>query len=184
MEKKYFLEAMIMVLKAVIRLAENYADAAEAMAAKEKDPQRKIELEQIAATCRWVPANPARNFSEAMQSLWFDQILSTPASTHNFGRFDQYMYPYYKKDIDAGAISDEDVLELLCELRIKCMKPENIKISRSKRTQHAGFAKWRNMTIGGVKPDGQDATNALTYLVLEAAEKMKLPHPYPDVESS
>jgi pyruvate formate-lyase/glycerol dehydratase family glycyl radical enzyme len=176
-EKKYFLEAMIMVLKAVIRLAENYADAAESLAAMEKDSRRKKELEQIAAACRWVPANPARNFTEAMQSLWFDQILSTPASTHNFGRFDQYMYPYYKMDMDAGAINDDQVLEMLCELRIKCMKPENIKISSAKRSQHAGFAKWRNMTIGGVTPHGDDATNALTYLVLEAAEQMKLPHP-------
>ena len=176
-EKKYFLEAMIMVLKAVIRLAERYADAAEAMAANEKDPQRQKELAQIAATCRWVPANPARNFREAMQSLWFDQILSTPASTHNFGRFDQYMYPYYQKDIEAGVLSDDDVMEMLCELRIKCMKPENIKISSAKRSQHAGFAKWRNLTIGGVKPDGEDATNALTFLLLDAAEKMNLPHP-------
>jgi len=175
-EKKYFLEAMVMVLKAVIRLAERYADVAEMMAAKEKDPQRKRELKEIAETCRWVPANPARSFTEAMQSLWFDQILSTPASTHNLGRFDQYMLPFYKKDIDAGIISDEEVLDLLCELRIKCMKPENIKLSRSKRSQHAGFAKWRNMTIGGVKTDGEDATNELTYLVLEAAKRMKTTH--------
>ena len=68
-------------------------------------------------------------------------------------------------------------MELLCELRIKCMKPENIKISGAKRSQHAGFAKWRNMTIGGVKPNGEDATNELTYLVLDAAEKMRLTHP-------
>ena len=73
-------------------------------------------------------------------------------------------------------ISDEEVLALLCELRIKCMKPENIKLSRSKRSQHEGFAKWRNMTIGGVKPDGKDATNELTYLVLEAANRMRIPH--------
>ena len=111
-----------------------------------------------------------------MQSLWINQILFTPASTTNLGRFDQYMYPFYRKDIDEGRISDAEVLELLCELRIKCMKPENIKLSGAKRSQHVGFAKWRNMTIGGVKPDGTDAANELTYLVLEAANKSKIPH--------
>ena len=85
-----------------------------------------------------------------MQSLWFNQILSTPSSTHNFGRFDQYMYPFYKKDRDEGKITDEEVLDLLCELRVKSMRPENIKLSAAKRSQHSGFAKWRNMTIGGV----------------------------------
>jgi len=175
-EKKYFLEATIMVLKAVSCLAGRYADAAESMAVKEKDPRRKEELEKIAISCRWVPANRPRNFHEAMQSLWFNQILFTPASTHNLGRFDQYMYPFYRVDIDEGRITDNDVLDLLCELRIKCMKPENIKLSASKRSQHVGFAKWRNMTIGGVKFDGQDATNELTYLVLEAVDRTRTTH--------
>lgn len=175
-EKKYFLKSVILVLKAVIRLAERYADAAEALAAKERNPQRKKELERIAEACRWVPANSPRNFYEAMQSLWFNQILFTPASTHNLGRFDQYMYPFYRKDIDEDKISDEEVLDLLCELRIKCMKPENIKLSGAKRSQHVGFAKWRNMTIGGVNPDGTDATNELTYMVLEAADKTRITH--------
>lgn len=175
-EKKYFLESVILVLKAVIQFAERYADAAEALAENEKDPQRKKELERIAEACRWVPANPARNFYEAMQSLWFNQILFTPASTHNLGRFDQYMYPFYRRDMDNGMISDEEVLDLLCELRIKCMKPENIKLSSAKRSQHVGFAKWRNMTIGGVKPDGTDATNELTYLALEAANRLRITH--------
>ena len=175
-QKKYFLEGMIIVLKAVIRLADRYADAAESLAMNEKDPERKKELERIAQTCRWVPANRPRNFYEAMQSLWINQILFTPASTQNLGRFDQYMYPFYRKDTDEGKINNEEVLDLLCELRIKCMKPENIKLSGAKRSQHVGFAKWRNMTIGGVKPDGKDATNELTYLVLEAANKLKIPH--------
>jgi len=175
-EKKCFLEAMIIVLKSVIRLADRYADAAESLAANIKDPQRKKELEKIAEACHRVPANRPRNFHEAMQSLWINQILFTPASTTNLGRFDQYMYPFYRQDMDEGKISEEEVLDLLCELRIKCMKPENIKLSGAKRTQHVGFAKWRNMTIGGVKPDGTDATNELTYLVLEAANKLRIPH--------
>jgi pyruvate-formate lyase len=104
-----------------------------------------------------------------MQSFWFLQLVSTPTSTQNLGRFDQFMYPFYRGDKDRGQLSDEEVLALLCELRIKCMRPENIKISPQKRMQHGGFAKWRVMTIGGVTPDGKDATNELTYLVLDAA---------------
>ena len=126
--------------------------------------------------CRRVPADSPENFYQAMQSLWFNQILSTPSSTHNFGRFDQYMYPFYKKDRDNGNITDEKVLDLLCELRAKSMRPENIKLSAAKRSQHSGFAKWRNMTIGGVTADGKDASNELTYLALEAANRLRTPH--------
>jgi pyruvate formate-lyase/glycerol dehydratase family glycyl radical enzyme len=175
-EKKLFLEATIMVLRSIIRLAGRYAEAAAALAEKEIEPRRKEELRRIAGTCRRVPANSPRSFYQAMQSLWFDQILCTPTSTHNFGRFDQYMYPFYKKDREEGRTSDEEVLALLGELRLKCMRPENIKLSRAKRSQHAGFAKWRNMTIGGVTPDGKDASNELTYLVLEAANRLRTPH--------
>ncbi len=175
-EKKLFLEGSIMVLKSVIRLAHRYAEAAEKLADEENKPRRKGDLKRIAETCRRVPANSPLSFYQAMQSLWFNQILFTPASTHNLGRFDQYMYPFYKKDLDEGKTNYEEVLALLCELRLKCMRPENIKLSSSKRSQHAGFAKWRNMTIGGVKADGSDASNELTYLVLEAAICLPTPH--------
>jgi pyruvate formate-lyase/glycerol dehydratase family glycyl radical enzyme len=175
-EKKLFLTASLTVLKAVIRLAIRYAEAAEKLAAAEKNPLRKKQLERITEACRWVPANSPKNFFQAMQSLWFNQILSTPTSTHNLGRFDQYMYPFFKSDQDNRQIDNEEVLALLCELRLKCMKPENIKLSRAKRSQHAGFAKWRNMTIGGVTADGKDASNELTYLVLEAANRLRTPH--------
>jgi pyruvate formate-lyase/glycerol dehydratase family glycyl radical enzyme len=175
-DKKLFLTASLITLKAVIRLADRYAEAAEKLAESEKDPHRKKHLQIIAETCHQVPANSPKNFYQAMQSLWFNQILSTPTSTHNLGRFDQYMYPFYKSDQDKGQINNEEVLDLLCELRIKCMRPENIKLSRAKRSQHAGFAKWRNMTIGGVTVEGKDASNELTYLVLEAANRLRTPH--------
>jgi pyruvate formate-lyase/glycerol dehydratase family glycyl radical enzyme len=174
--KKLYLEASLTILKAIIRLANRYAEAADGMAAAEKDPGRKKQLEKIAEACRRVPANSPRNFYEAMQSFWFNQILSSPTSTHNLGRFDQFMYPFYKEDLKKSRTNDEEVLALLCELRIKCMRPENIKLSSAKRKQHAGFAKWRNMTIGGVTADGKDASNELTYLVLEAANRLRTPH--------
>ncbi|MGD9158277.1 MAG: pyruvate formate lyase family protein [Desulfobacteraceae bacterium] len=174
--KKQFLTASLIVLKATIRLSERYAEEAERLAAMETDGGQRKNLERIAEACRRVPANPPENFYQAMQSLWFNQILSTPSSTHNFGRFDQYMYPFYKKDRDEGKITDEEVLALLCELRVKSMRPENIKLSAAKRSQHSGFAKWRNMTIGGVTADGKDASNELTLLVLEAANRVRTPH--------
>lgn len=175
-EKKLFLEASIIVLKAAIRLANRYAEAAETLAEKEGNVRRKKELMRIAEACRWTPANRPNTFFQAMQSLWFNQLLSAPTSTYNLGRFDQYMYPFYKKDIEEGRIDQEEVLTLLCELRIKCMRPENIKLSSAKRSQHAGFAKWRNMTIGGVTADGRDASNELTCLVLEAAQRFRTAH--------
>ncbi len=174
--KKQFLTASLIVLKAVIRFAERYAEEAERMAASETDAACRKNLERIAAACRRVPADPPEDFYQAMQSLWFNQIISTPSSTHNFGRFDQYMYPFYKKDRDDGKITDEEVLDILCELRVKSMRPENIKLSAAKRSQHSGFAKWRNMTIGGVTADGKDAGNELTWLVLEAANRVRTPH--------
>ncbi len=174
--KKQFLVASLIVLKAIVRFAERYAEEAERLAAIEADGACRKNLKRIATACRIVPANPPGNFYQAMQSLWFNQILSTPSSTHNFGRFDQYMYPFYKKDRDEGKITDEEVLDLLCELRVKSMRPENIKLSAAKRSQHSGFAKWRNMTIGGVTSDGKDASNELTWLVLEAANRVRTPH--------
>ncbi|MEM3580267.1 MAG: pyruvate formate lyase family protein, partial [Candidatus Bathyarchaeia archaeon] len=142
---------------------------------KENDPLRKKELERIAETCRWVPANPARTFYEAIQSFWFIYLV-TQQSTAGMGRFDQYMYPFYKRDKDSGRITDEEVLALLCELRIKDMELISAPVRGIKRQQYAGFAKWHNMIIGGVTPDGRDATNELTYLVLEAAKIVRTPH--------
>jgi formate C-acetyltransferase len=174
-EKKCFLEAVIISLNAIIRLAHRYANLAEEMALKEKDPVRKKELERIAETCRWVPANPARTFYEAIQSFWFIYLV-IQQSTAGMGRFDQYMYPFYKRDKESGRITDDEVLALLCELRIKDMELVRIALRPVKRQQQAGIAKWHNMIIGGVTPDGKDATNELTYLILEAAKIVRTPH--------
>jgi formate C-acetyltransferase len=122
-----------------------------------------------------VPANPARSFYEALQSFWFI-FLVVQQSTASVGRFDQYMYPFYKKDIEEGRISEAEVLELLQLLRIKDMHLINTPLRGAKRQQYTGFAKWHNFTIGGVTPDGQDATNRLTYLILEAAKRTRTPH--------
>jgi pyruvate formate-lyase/glycerol dehydratase family glycyl radical enzyme len=174
-KKAYFLQAVIISLKAVIQLANRFADLATEIALKEADQVRKAELLRIAETCRWVPANPARSFYEALQSFWLI-FLVVQQSTASVGRFDQYMYPFYKKDIEEGRISEAEVLELLQLLRIKDMHLINTPLRGAKRQQYTGFAKWHNFTIGGVTPDGQDASNRLTYLILEAARRTRTPH--------
>jgi pyruvate formate-lyase/glycerol dehydratase family glycyl radical enzyme len=174
-EKAEFLKAVIVAHEAIIRFAHRFADLADEMAAKEIDTNRRKELEKIAVTCRQVPANRAGTFYEAIQSLWFIFLMITPSPTASIGRFDQYMYPFYKKDIEAGEITDEDVLELLQCLRIKDMQI-NRTSGKLARQKNAGMAKWHNMTIGGVTPEGEDATNELSYLVLDALRLCPVPH--------
>ncbi len=174
-EKKDFLRSVIIVHKAVINLANRYAQLAQEMARNEKDSTRKKELERIAHACRWIPAYPARNFFEALQSFWFTFLLVCPSPTSAAGRFDQYMYPFYKKDKDAGKISDDEVLELLECLRIKDIKLNRVS-GQANRKKNSGMAKWHNWTIGGVTREGKDATNELTYLLLEAAKQTRIPH--------
>ena len=168
-------EAMIIALKALGHLGERYAELAFEMAKKEDRPERKAELLEIAEICRHVPRQPARNFREAMQAFWFVFLMHCPCSTIAAGRFDQYMYPYYKADIDAGAITDEEVIELLCCLRMKDMEI-NRTSGKMMRQSQSGLAKWHNFIIGGQKKDGSDASNELSYLLLEAARIAQVPH--------
>jgi len=173
-KKKDFLNSVIICDKAIIRFANRFAVLATDMAAKEADPTRKKELERIAVTCQWVPANPARSFYEAMQSYWFIYMMLA-CGIFSMGRFDQFMYPFYQKDIAEGRITDDEVLELLQCLRIKDMQ-FIVDFTLEQRKKHAGAGKWDNMCIGGVTPDGKDATNELTYLILEAAMRCQTPH--------
>lgn len=175
LEKADFLKSVIIVHKAFINFANRYADLAAEMASKEKNEKRRKELERIEEACRNVPANPARNFFEALQAFWFVFLLVTPSPTAAACRFDQYMYPFYKKDIEAGITTDEEVLELL-----ECLRIKDVAINRvsgmQNRKKNSGMAKWHNWTIGGVTKDGKDASNELTYLLLEAAKETQIPH--------
>lgn len=174
-EKRDFWEGVIIVFEAWVRFANRYADLAEKMAAEEKDEKRAAELKEMARICRKVPYEPADTFREALQSFWFTFLMCCPSPTTSAGRFDQYMYPFYKKDIEAGIITDDEVLELLEIMRCKCMKINRVS-GKANRAKNAGMAKWYNWTIGGVKRDGTDATNELSYLLLEAAQDTHLPH--------
>lgn len=174
-EKRNFWEGVVIVFEAWVRFANRYADLAEKMAGEESDPTRKAELLEMARICRKVPYEPAGSFREAMQSFWFTFLMVCPSPTSTAGRFDQYMYPFYRKDIDAGVITDDEVLELLEIMRCKVMKINRVS-GKANRAKNAGMAKWYNWTIGGQKADGSDATNELSYLLLEAAKDTHLPH--------
>ncbi|MEJ2109528.1 MAG: pyruvate formate lyase family protein [Acidobacteriota bacterium] len=170
-----YLQAVVRMHRAAIDFAGRYADLAAEMAKKEDRPGRKKELEEMAEICRKVPANPAQTFREALQSFWFIFLMINPSPTAAAGRFDQYMHPFYHADKIAGRITDAEALELLECLRIKDMQLNRISGERN-RKKNAGLAKWHNWTIGGVTSDGRDATNDLTYLLLEAAKETRLPH--------
>lgn len=167
-EKFRFYQAGIICLNAVKKLGLRYSELAAEMAAKESDPVRKAELEQISEICAQVPGKPARTFREAMQAFWFEFIMLSPATTLPGDRFDQIMYPYYKADLDAGRITPEEATELLCLLRLKDMEL-NRTSGKNNRKKNAGMAKWHNFVIGGQTPDGKDATNDISYMMLDAA---------------
>ena len=174
-KQAHFLQALIIANKAVMGIAQRYARLAADMAARETEPTRKRELEQIAETCARVPAQPARNFREAMQSFWFLWLM-VASGTAAGGRFDQFMYPYYRADRDAGLIDDRQVVELLAALRVKVMQVNFVAGGKAQREKWAGMARWNNWVIGGVDAKGDDASNELSYLLLDAAKICPTPH--------
>ena len=174
-KKSDFLRSVLIINEALVRLAGRYAALAREMASKEKNSARRQELLTIAETCERVPGEPARTFREAMQSFWFTWSMIAQGTTPG-GRFDQFMYPYYRKEIDTGRLTDADVLELLECLRIKVMQYNFVGGGSMQRQKWAGLARWHNWVIGGVTPDGTDATNELSYLILEAASDCQTPH--------
>lgn len=176
-KKRDYLTAVIVAHKAIIRFAGRFSVLAQELASKESKWARKQELEEIGKVCQWVPANPARTFHEAIQSFWFMYLMTSSVLTTNaIGRFDQYAYPFLKKDKEEGRLTDEQALELLQCLRIKDMQINYTSASQKDREKWSGLAKWHNMIVGGQTPDGQDATNELSYLVLEAAKRCPTPH--------
>ncbi len=174
-KKHDFLESVIISLSAIVRIAGRYANLANQMAANEKDPRREQELVHIADICRRVPGEPARTFREALQSFWFIWLMILGGTTAG-GRFDQFMYPFYTHDVNNGRIDDDQVLELLQCLRIKIMQYNFVAGGKLQREKWSGMARWHNWVIGGVTRQGDDATNALSYLILEAARQCPTPH--------
>ncbi len=178
-EQKEFLEAVIIALKAAVNFAKRFANLAKEMAEKETDEKRRAELLKITEHCEWVPANPARTFWEALQSLWFAHLLvQIESNGHSigYGRFDQFMHPFYQKDIEAGIITSEEVVELLECLYIKTTELNKVRDWESTRVV-MGYPMFQQLTIGGQTIDGKSAINDLSWLVLEAAANQKIIQP-------
>ncbi len=173
--KTDFLHSVIIANSAIVRLARRFGALAAEMAAREQELVRRRELEEIAETCRRVPSNPARTFREAIQSFWFIWMMIAQGTAPG-GRFDQYMYPFYRGDKEAGRLTDGQAVELLICLRLKVMQYNFVGGGKAQREKWSGLARWNNWVVGGVRPDGKDATNELTYLILEAANQCRTPH--------
>ena len=177
--KQPFLKAVVIVDRAVIKWAGRFAALAREKAAAERDRERKRELEQIADICDRVPANPARNFREALQVMAF--IMATVQIESNgvsigTGRLDQYCFPYYKKDIEKGTITKDQALELLECLWLKIAESNRV-AGEMLNFAHSGYPFWIQVPVGGQTANGYDATNELSYLLLDVSSNMQLHEP-------
>ena len=176
--KIILLQAMVIVLKAGIAYGKRYAALARALA-KEAKGTRKAELLSIARVCSRVPERPARGFWEALQCMFFCHLfifLDLRGVAISPGRVDQYLHPYYKKDVKSGDLSREEAVELLECLRVKLseLRPFHTGFVREGTT---GENQFHNCTLGGQTAEGNDAANELSILWLEAAERTRTPHP-------
>mgnify|MGYP002545022427 CR=1 FL=1 len=174
-----FLESIIISCNAVINYARRYANLAYEMAQKCTNPTRKQELLVIANNCANVPENPARNFYEACQTFWFIQmLLQIESSGHSIsaGRFDQYLYPYYKNSIDNGSLTREFAQEILDCIWVKF---NDLNKARDEASSYgfAGYSLFQNLTAGGQNAEGIDATNDLSFLCIQASMHTQLPAP-------
>lgn len=178
-ERSTYLKATILCLQAAMDYALRYADLAQKEAEECGDPIRKKELLEIAKICSRVPAKPASSFYEACQSFWFVQLLlQTESSGHSIspGRLDQYLYPYYKRDLDAGKITREDAQELLDCVWIKLNDLNKVRDAASAEG-FAGYSLFQNLIVGGQDEEGRDVTNDLSFMCIEASMHVHLPAP-------
>jgi len=174
-----FLNAVCLCCDGIMTLAQRYAAEIRRLAEAETSPTRKEELLKIAETCEWIPANPARTFHEALQSFWFTQIacyIEGMAANFTPGRMDQYLYPFYKKDIEEERITKEQAQELLECLWIKFS--ENAWFLSADAVQYfAGSNPFQLLQVGGVNSKGEDASNELSYMMIQASMDVRLFQP-------
>ena len=178
-DKYCFYNAVLIVLDAVRTFANRYSVLAKKLAERELDLERKIELLEISKICAKVPYEPAETFQEAVQSVWFIQlILQIESNGHSlsYGRFDQYMYPYYDRDIKSGNITEAEALELLTCLWIKTLTINKVR-SQAHTLSSAGSPMYQNVTIAGQTTDKKDAVNDLSFLVLKSVAQTRLTQP-------
>ena len=179
-EKVEFWQACIIQCEGLITYAHRMADEAERQAADCSDEKRKQELLTIAANCRVVPENPPETFQQALQMVWFAHVafhIEVCTTACGFGRFDQYMWPFYKKDVlDEKNITETEALEMLECMYLKACEVYEVR-DKWYATSFAGYPMWEILIVGGQTPDGRDATNELSYLCLEAASQLKTTQP-------
>ena len=186
--KQEQLKAMRITAQAVIRFAERHAKQARKLAAQESDPQRRAELEQIAEVCAHVPAHAPRDFWEALQYYWFVHLGVTielnPWDAFNPGHLDHHLEPFYQRGLDDGTLTREQAEELLHCLWIKFNNqpaPPKVGITAEESNTYTDFAQ---INTGGVRPDGSDAVNEVTYLMLDVIEEMRLLQPSSSIQVS
>ncbi len=175
----YFLTSVMESCEAAMLFAKRYSAAALEMAQKCSDSHRRNELLKIAEVCANVPANGAQSFYEACQSFWFVQLLiQTESSGHSIspGRFDQYMYPYYAKDLADGNITREQAQELIDCVWVKLNSLNKVRDLLSAEG-FAGYSMFQNLIVGGQDVNGMDATNDLSYMCITASMHVNLPQP-------
>ncbi len=178
-EQIYFLKSVITTCDGVMLLAKRYADYAEQLANTENDPKRKAELQDISDACRKVPAHPPESFQEALQTVWMVQValfLEENAPSYSPGRIDQYLYPYYEKDIASGKLTEEKATELMYAFLLKFNEVPWL-LNEGAALYYAGYMAFQNVVVGGQHRDGSDAVNALTYMVLECSKNLSLYQP-------
>ena len=182
------LKAMLICADAMIHFAGRHAQKARAMVREEKDPQRKAELERIAEVCSHVPAHPPRDFWEALQYYWFVHLGVTtelnPWDAFCPGRLDQHLYPFYQKGHTEGTLTHEQARELLQCFWIKFNNqpaPPKVGVTAAESSTYTDFAQ---INTGGLREDGSDAVNDVTYLILDVVEEMRLLQPSSSVQVS
>ena len=179
LEQWEFLEAVIITLEATIDFARRYARKAKKMAKSEKDAARKRQLEQIAEVCRRVPAEPATTYYEALQSFWFINLITRQIELVSLGcgaRFDILFGPYYQKDLAEGRITREEALELMEHLLLK-FEESGMWYSPMITGIYGGVQQLQGITLGGIDENGNDVTNDITYITLEAARRLHILQP-------
>ena len=178
-EKQLFLESAIITCKAAITFAKRYSLLTKELAKKEHNVKRREELLRISKNCANIPRKPARNFWEALQAVWFICLLiqiESNGHSISLGRFDQYLYPFYKKSVISNNYNREQILELLECFFLKVNEINKVR-PWSETLYKNGYPMFQTLTIGGQTSDGKDSTNELTNLVLQASQELKLPQP-------
>jgi pyruvate formate-lyase/glycerol dehydratase family glycyl radical enzyme len=186
--KQQELKAMRICAEGLIAFAHRHAEKARKLAAREKNAERKAELKKIAEVCEWVPAHAPRNFHEALQHYWFVHLgvitELNPWDAFNPGRLDQHLYPFYQKGIEEGTLDKEKARELLQCFWVKFNNqpaPPKVGVTAAESSTYTDFA---NINSGGLKADGSDGVNEVTYLVLEVIDEMRLVQPSSNIQLS